>query len=138
MSGTLPEQLGLPIFPEKVVQYEVVLPHGPNDEYPEAAWEPVQVRVDEIDEISDPRLRTALWDQFKTREAGVKMAGVVFVKPDGSYSHSVYVPTEPLNVRFTSEGIEEIEPSTDTRETVVQPPVTKTSRMKRIISWLMN
>jgi hypothetical protein len=100
-----PRESALPIFSCKEVSYNVVQPKGPNGEYPNPGWEAVAVPVDEIDDIADDKLRDALWQQFEANESHASFAIINFVKPDGSFSHTIAVSRKPLNVTFTEDGV---------------------------------
>jgi|GEM_PF-5056364 len=78
-------QLGLPIFPEETAWYTIGGPslYGAEHNTP---TETVHVPVDEIDLMTDPRMREALWRQFKIRTSQ-KPKSVLFViaNPDKTY-----------------------------------------------------
>lgn len=133
-----PEQAGLSLFPDRTVSYNVIQPHGPNGEYPHPAWETVHVGVDEIDAIDDDRLRAALWRQFEADEANARSRPFIFTKLDGSFSHSFSIPTRPLGVRFTAEGIVEDsgQPNPESREVKVDQAEHATSRVAKVLRWL--
>jgi hypothetical protein len=96
-----PVEAALPLFSCKEVSYNVVQPKGPNGEYPSSGWETVSISVDEIDELADEKLRDALWQQFEANESHASFAILNFVKPDGSFSHTIAVSRKPFGVTFT-------------------------------------
>jgi hypothetical protein len=100
MPETLPDP-SLPLFPEKMVSYTVV--HKPQEG--RLVGETVQLPVDEIDAVENPKLRDVLWKQFRTNEEQESFAIFPFVRSDGSFSHAISVPRRPIGVTFTEDGV---------------------------------
>jgi|SRR5665647_590609 len=86
MSESSPEvQLNLPIFKEETAWYEIGGPTVYGAEH-NATAETVHVPVDEIDLMPDPRMREALWAQFRLRKSKEpKTAMIVIANPDKTH-----------------------------------------------------
>lgn len=105
----LPEP-SLALFPDKTVQFHRRLDDSYGQNYRD---ELVTVSVDDIDELEDPELRSALWRQFRSDENHESTALFIFADSQGRHIRSVGIYRKPLHVRFTDQGVEEVGTSSE-------------------------
>jgi hypothetical protein len=140
MTESFPEEPMLPLFADRTVFYNIVQPYGDNGEYPHPAWVTEHLSVEDIGQVEDPKLKEALHRQFLASESDPDWSHQIFVNPDRTFKHAFKVPIRPLNVRFTAEGIEEVNDGdrrvSSPQEALIESPSSAASRLEKILGWL--
>lgn len=78
---------------------------GVTQSYLETETDRVRLTEAEIDTVQDGRLKDALKDQLEKKRTQANRAVFIWANPDHTFHHAFLVPTKPLGVEFTAQGI---------------------------------